>query len=79
MATRDDKHILNSLLCADVKGQSRLMGEDEEPTLRTCTTYRNAMSDLVRQNRKPCLERFPKGNSSVNKVRTLDLPRGNHH
>ena len=31
---------LTAILSADVKGYSRLMGKDEEGTLRTLTAYR---------------------------------------
>ena len=33
---------LTAILSADVEGYSRLMGEDEEATIRTLTTYRSA-------------------------------------
>ena len=38
---------LTAILSADVKGYSRLMGEDEEATVRTLTDYRKVISDLV--------------------------------
>jgi TolB-like protein len=45
------KRKLTAILSADVKGYSRLMGEDELDTVRTITLYRNVMSDLIqRQN-----------------------------
>ena len=34
---------LTASLSADVEGYSRLMGEDEEATIRTLTSYREAM------------------------------------
>ena len=34
---------LTAILSADVKGYSRLMGEDEEATIRTLTAYRKEM------------------------------------
>ena len=34
---------LAAILATDVKGYSRLMGEDEEGTLRTLNTYRQVM------------------------------------
>jgi len=34
---------LTAILSADVEGYSRLMGEDEEATIRTLTSYREAM------------------------------------
>jgi len=45
------KRKLTAILSADVEGYSRLMGEDEEATIRTLTTYRNAISKLVQQYR----------------------------
>lgn len=41
---------LAAILSADVKGYSRLMGEDELGTIRTLTAYRQVMSDLIRQH-----------------------------
>ena len=45
------KRKLSAILSADVKGYSRLMDNDEEATVRTLTTYRTAISDLVQQFR----------------------------
>src|SRR5262245_58202853 len=42
---------LVAILSADVQGYSRLMGEDEEATLRTLTTYREIMTALIQQHR----------------------------
>ncbi len=42
---------LAAILSADVKGYSRLMGEDEEATIRTLTTYRELISSLIQQHR----------------------------
>jgi adenylate cyclase len=38
MATQEVKRKLAAILSADVEGYSRLMGEDEEGTLRTPNT-----------------------------------------
>ncbi len=38
---------LTAILCADVVGYSRLMGEDEEATLGTLIAYREVMDNLV--------------------------------
>ena len=38
---------LTAILSADVKGYSRLMGEDEEATIRTLTAYREVMTTLI--------------------------------
>ena len=42
---------LTAILSADVKGYSRLMGEDEETTIRTLTTYREVMTEYVQKHR----------------------------
>jgi TolB-like protein/class 3 adenylate cyclase len=41
---------LAAILSADVKEYSRLMGEDEEATIRTVTVYRAAIAVLVQQH-----------------------------
>jgi class 3 adenylate cyclase len=42
---------LAAILSTDVAGYSRLMGEDEEATVRTVTVYRDVIAALVRQHR----------------------------
>jgi tetratricopeptide (TPR) repeat protein len=42
---------LAAILSADVKGYSRLMGEDEVATIRMLSAYREMMSILIRQYR----------------------------
>src|SRR6266545_734593 len=42
---------LAALLSADVHGYSRLMGEDEEATIRTLTAYRGLMAAFIQQQR----------------------------
>jgi adenylate cyclase len=42
---------LAALMSADVKGYSRLMGEDELATVRTLTSFRGVMGDLVQRHR----------------------------
>src|SRR5215813_7879534 len=42
---------LAAILSADVKCYSRLMGEDEEATIRTLTAYRQIMATLIQQHR----------------------------
>jgi len=42
---------LTAILSADVEGYSRLMGEDEEATIRTLTSYRQAMLTLTGMHR----------------------------
>ncbi len=51
MTTGNYKRRLSALLCADVKGYSRLMGENEDAAISPLTAYRNAMSNLVEQYR----------------------------
>ncbi len=41
---------LAAILSADVKGYSRLMGEDEEATIRTLTAYREVMANLIQKH-----------------------------
>src|SRR5260370_39370953 len=40
-----------AILCADVFGYSRLMGEDEEATLRTLSSHRKLIDSLIEQHR----------------------------
>jgi adenylate cyclase len=42
---------LTTILSADVQGFSRLMGEDEEATLRTLQSYREVTDTLIHQHR----------------------------
>jgi adenylate cyclase len=42
---------LAAIFSADVVGYSRLMGEDEEATIRTLTAYRAVISSLIQQHR----------------------------
>ncbi len=42
---------LTAILSADVEGYSRLMGEDEEATIRTLTYYRQLMATPIQGNR----------------------------
>jgi len=51
MAEEGFKRKLAAILSADVEGYSRLMDDDEEATVRTLTTYRTAITDLVQQFR----------------------------
>ena len=41
---------LAAILSADVAGYSRLMGEDEEATVRTLTSHRERLSALIRKH-----------------------------
>ena len=49
MPTQEVKRKLAAILSADVKGYSRLMGEDEEGTLQTLRSCKEVMIDLIRQ------------------------------
>jgi adenylate cyclase len=51
MTTQEVKRKLTAILCTDVKGYSRLMGEDEMATLRTLNVYKEVMANLIRQHR----------------------------
>src|SRR5579864_5283732 len=42
---------LSAILCADVHGYSRLMGDDEEATLRVLTSHRKLIDGLIEQHR----------------------------
>jgi adenylate cyclase len=45
------KRKLSAILSADVKGYSRLMGEDEEATVRTLKAYRELIAELTEKHR----------------------------
>jgi class 3 adenylate cyclase len=51
MATEDFKRKLTAILSADVKGYSRLMGEDDEATVRTITAYREVITEVVQKHK----------------------------
>jgi len=51
MATAAYKRKLTAILSADVAGYSRLMGKDEEATVRTLTGHREAMAQTIQQFR----------------------------
>src|SRR5215813_5954866 len=42
---------LAAIFSTDVAGYSRLMGDDEEATIRTLTTYRALISSLIQHHR----------------------------
>src|SRR5581483_9211894 len=42
---------LAAIFSTDVAGYSRLMGDDEEATIRTLTAYRAEISSLIQQHR----------------------------
>jgi adenylate cyclase len=41
---------LTAILCSDVRGYSRLMGEDEEATLRTPSGHRKIIDGLIERH-----------------------------
>ena len=61
MAQKGLKRKLAAILSADAVGYSRLMGKDEEATVRTLSAYREVMSALIRQHNGRLLD-FPVGN-----------------
>ena len=51
MTTQEVKRKLAAILSADVKGYSRLMGEDEKGTVHTLNTYKEVMTGLIQHHR----------------------------
>jgi adenylate cyclase len=51
MTEQKVKRKLSAILSADVKGYSRLMGEDERGTVRTLNAYKEIMSSLIQHHR----------------------------
>ncbi len=51
MSASDVKRKLTAILCADVVGYSRLIGENEAATLRTLSDYRQVFSDYIKKFR----------------------------
>ncbi len=51
MTTQEVKRKLAAILNADVKGYSRLMGEDEKETIHTLNTYKEIMTGLIQHHR----------------------------
>jgi adenylate cyclase len=56
MAEDGFKRKLTAILSADVDGFSRLMGDDEEATVRTLTSYREVMATLIQQHNGKVLD-----------------------
>jgi adenylate cyclase len=50
MTTQEVKRKLAAILSADVKGYSRLMGEDEEGTIRTLNTYKEVITGFIQKH-----------------------------
>ena len=51
IATERVKRKLSAILSADVKGYSRLMGDDEVATVRTLEAYRETIASMIQQYR----------------------------
>ncbi len=51
MTTQEVKRKLTAILSADVKGYSRLMGEDEVGTIQTLNAYKEVMAGLIQHHR----------------------------
>jgi adenylate cyclase len=51
MSAESFKRKLTAILSADVKGYSRLMGDNEAETVKTLTAYRKIMAELIQQHR----------------------------
>jgi adenylate cyclase len=51
MTTQEVKRKLAAIFSADVKGYSRLMGEDEKGTVRTLNAYKEIMGGLIQHHR----------------------------
>ncbi|MCH8077277.1 MAG: hypothetical protein IIC64_15845, partial [SAR324 cluster bacterium] len=51
MASSDVQRKLTAIMCADVVGYSRLMGENEKATLRTLTEYRQVFAGYIEKFR----------------------------
>jgi TolB-like protein/class 3 adenylate cyclase len=51
MTTQEVKRKLAAILSADVKGYSRLMGEDEKGTVHTLNAYKEAITGLIQHHR----------------------------
>lgn len=49
MNTEDFQRKLTAIFSADVEGYSRLMGDDEDSTVKTLTAYRKVMSTLIKR------------------------------
>ena len=56
MAEEGFKRKLTAILSADVEGYSRLMGDDEEDTVRTLTSYREVLTTLIQQHNGKVLD-----------------------
>ncbi len=56
MSPEKFKRKLAAILSADVKGYSRLMGEDEEGTIRTLNAYKEGMTGFIQKHQGRVVE-----------------------
>ena len=56
MADEGFKRKLTAILSTDVEGYSRLMGYNEEATVRTLTSYREVLTTLIQQHNGKVLD-----------------------
>jgi len=75
MATEDFKRKLTAILSADVKGYSRLMGEDEEATVRTITAHRMVITSVIEKHRGRVVD-SPGDNILAEFASVVDAVRG---
>ena len=75
MSTNDFKRKLTAILSADAKGYSRLMGDDEEATVRTITVYREVISTVVEKHRGRVVD-SPGDNILAEFASVVDAVRG---
>ncbi len=59
MADEGFKRKLTAILSADVEGYSRLMGDDEEATVRSLTAYREVLTTLIKQHNGKVMNNSP--------------------
>ena len=75
MTTEDFKRKLTAILSADVVGYSRLMGDDEESTVRTLNKYKEILFDLVNSNNGRVID-SPGDNVLAEFASVVDAVRG---
>ena len=59
MASSDVQRKLTAILCADVVGYSRLMGDDEEATVATLTAYGKVFTSEIKNHSGRVVEPAP--------------------
>lgn len=75
MTTQGYKRKLTAILSADVKGYSRLMGEDEVATVRTITAYRELVATLIQKHHGRVVD-SPGDNMLADFASVVDAVRG---